>query len=247
MLFVGNKCFVALNFLANIDEPARKALIAKGTTSTYRKKQYIFNAGDNDRRVYILRRGRVKIVQASPIGREVLLWFCVPGELFGITECLDEKPRPVSAVALDTSDVLSLECEWFRQWLEDNPKHATHLVSIMATRLREIGHRFLNLATGNVTSQVAKLLVEMANCYGTQMNHGVLLNIPLSHQDIADMIGVSRQRVSATISQLKQQGLLSIRKHFLCLEKLTELAQLAGVHDALDLAEPRRARKQRRN
>ena len=247
MLFVGNKCFVALNFLANIDEPARKALIAKGITSTYKKKQYIFSAGDDDHRVYILRRGRVKLVQASPMGREVLLWFCVPGELFGVTECLHSSPRPVSAVSLDTSDVLSLDCAWFRQWLEENPKHATHLVSIMATRLREIGHRFLNLATGNVTSQVAKLLVEMANCYGTQMNHGVLLNIPLSHQDIADMIGVSRQRVSATISQLKQAKLLSIRKHFLCLEKLAELGRLAGVQEAIDSAEPRRATKRRRH
>lgn len=246
MLFVGNKCFVALNFLAQIDEPARKALIAAGTNSTYKKNQYIFRAGEEDYRVYILRRGRMKIMQTSPLGREVLLWFCVPGELFGISECLDVKPRPVSAVALDASEVLSLDCDWFRQWLEQNPKNATHLVSIMATRLREIGHRFLNLATGNVTSQVAKLLVEMANCYGTQMNHGVLLNIPLSHQDIADMIGVSRQRVSTTISQLKQQGLLSIRKHFLCLEKLAELGRLAGIQDTFETAPLKRQPKRQR-
>lgn len=247
MLFVGNRCFVSLNFLAQVEEPARIALIDKATSTTYKKKQPIFRAGEEDRRVYILRRGRVKLVQTSPLGREVLLWFCVPGELFGISECLEAKPRAVSAVALDISEVLSFDCDWFRGWLEEHPKHATQLVSIMATRLREIGHRFFNLATGNVTSQVAKLLVEMANCYGTQMNHGVLLNIPLSHQDIADMIGVSRQRVSTTISQLKQQGLLSIRKHFLCLEKLAELGQLAGIQDALETAELKPNTKRRRS
>lgn len=231
MIAVSNIGFVALNFLSKLDEAARLSLHAISQTREIKKKQYVFRAGDDDPQVHILKHGRVKVVQSSPLGKDVLLWFCLPGEVFGLSETFEGQIRKVSAQTLEPSEVMSVPEGQFKQWLRTHPQHFEYFMRLMGSRLREIGHRFLNLATGNVASQVAKLLVGLASSYGTQRPTAVLVNLPLSHQDIADMIGASRQCVSATMSELKRDGILSVERRFLCIEDMRRLAVLAGIVD----------------
>lgn len=229
MIAVSNVCFISLNFLSKLTDTERTSLLAVSHVREFKKKEYVFRAGDDDPNVHILRRGRVKVIQTSPLGKEVLLWFCLPGEVFGVSENFDGQIRKVSAQTLEASEIVSVPQAQFKQWLHKHPQHFDYIVGLMASRLREIGHRFLNLATGNVSSQVAKLLIGLASCYGTQRPNAVLVNLPLSHQDIADMIGASRQCVSAAMSELKRDGILSVERHFLCIEDMERLAILAGV------------------
>lgn len=229
MIAVSNMCFVSLNFLSKLNDAERASLTSISHTRTVKKKEFVFRDGDSDPYVHILKHGRVKVTQASPLGKEVLLWFCLPGEVFGLSEQFDSQIRRVSALALEPSQILSVEQRQFKAWLSEHPRHFDYVVGLMAMRLREISHRFLNLATGNVPAQVAKLILSLAGCYGTPRKQMVQLNIPLSHQDIADMIGASRQCVSATMSELKRAGVLSTNRRFLCIEKLERLAELAGL------------------
>lgn len=228
-------CHLSLLFVLNIPVPLTRhrrtsnELLQLGTERSLIKRQPVFKAGDLETTIHILRRGRVKIVQSSPLGREVLLWFCLPGEVFGVSESLQEKARSVTAVTVESSYIVTIERSRFSAWLNDHPAHSLNLLGIMATRLRELSQRFLSLASGNVEVQVAKLLIDLSACYGTRVDRSILVNIPLTHQDIADMIGASRQCVSATMSNLKRSGVLSTKRRFLCIAKFNKLVALAGL------------------
>ena len=216
------------NFLAQLDAEAAAALLAIATVHHYAKSDFVFRSGAPGNNVYFLRSGKIKIHQLSPLGREVILWFCFPGEIFGLAEVAQGGGRVVNAQACEASEVLAVPEERFRDFLGHNPGVAMLSMRVLSSRLRVLGEMFVNLVSDDVGTRVAKLILRLSARYGTRVGKEIFLNIPLTHQEIADMVGTSRQTVTTTLSALKRQGVLSIdnrRIHIESEELLSELTQ----------------------
>ena len=215
------------NFLAQLGVDDYAGLLRIATVQHYGKGNFIFRSGTPGNNVYFLRRGKVKIHQLSPLGREVILWFCFPGEIFGLAEVARGGGRVVNAQACEPSEVLAVSHEKFRDFLEGHPRVAMLSMQVLSSRLRILGEMFVNLVADDVNTRIAKLILRLSARYGTRVGKEIFLNIPLTHQEIADMIGTSRQTVTSALSAFKRQGVLSIDNHRIYIES-EELLNVIG-------------------
>ena len=226
---VGASTLVApSNFLAQLDADDCAGLLAIATVQHFGKGDFVFRSGAPGSNVYFLRSGKIKIHQLSPLGREVILWFCFPGEIFGLAEVARGGGRVVNAQACEPSEVLAVTQEKFRDFVDRHPGIARLSMQVLSSRLRVLGEMFVNLVADDVNTRIAKLILRLSARYGTRVGKEVFLNIPLTHQEIADMVGTSRQTVTSALSALKRQGVLSIenrRIHIESEELLNELTQ----------------------
>ncbi|HYC47427.1 MAG TPA: Crp/Fnr family transcriptional regulator [Burkholderiales bacterium] len=217
------------NFLAQLEPVDHKALVALAALQRYAKGSFVFRAGSPGNNVYFLVDGKVKIKQLSPAGREVILWFCLPGEIFGLAEVARGGGRVVSAQACEASDVLAVPQERFRSYLAAHPRVAQLSMQVLAHRLRVLGEMFVNLVADDVNTRLAKLILRLCSRYGTRVEGELRLNLPLTHQEIADMIGTTRQTVTTALSALKRKGVLTMEAHRVRIDSEERLHELGGA------------------
>ena len=237
-----NRVNTPLDFLAQLQDPDKDELYRIGKRRIFAKNDFIFKTGENDLNVWVIIRGRVKLFGSSAQGRDVLFWFSLVGEIFGLAESLQERPRLIYARAAEECEVLSVAHIPFKEWLSIRPEATYSLMKIMALRMRELGQRFLSLANGNIQMEVAQLLVRLGASYGKLAGQCIRMGIPLTEQDIADMVGASRQGVSTCLAEMKRQGIVDSEHHFLIIKKLENLHQIANGERETVTAE-RRANK----
>ncbi len=198
------------DFLADMPQAAKEELFSIGATFNVKKDQLIFNAGATSDCVYVLLSGRTKIYELTPEGKEVILWFCFPGELFGIAEIMRETRRVVHAHACTNVRVLRIKRDLFTNYLKAYPEISFRVIELLACRLRELGDVMTNLVADDVASRVVKLLTRLCVRHGKDNGREYELDICLTHQEMADMIGATRQTVTSVLSNLKRQGFLRI-------------------------------------
>jgi CRP/FNR family transcriptional regulator, cyclic AMP receptor protein len=196
------------DFYSNLSPEDKCELGKIGYKRFVDKDQLVFQAGKCSEDVYILLDGRIKIYELSCEGREVILWFCFPGELFGLSEVMKRGLREVNAQSCSRCQVLSIRQTDFEAYMLTRPAVAKGVIDVLSCRLRELSDVLLNLASDDVTSRVIKLITRLSARYGRSTEKGIYLDIPLTHQEMADMIGTSRQTVSTVIGNLKRKGIL---------------------------------------
>ena len=210
------------DFLGNLCETDRKAFFLLGHRHSYGKQAYIFRSGDPGHNVYVLERGRAKIYKVSDTRKEVILWFCFPGEIFGLAEASRGGSRDVYAQACTEAVVHRIPRERFSRFVEERPRVAMQVIDLLSCRLRVLGDILTNLATDDASSRIIKLLLRLCARYGRlgsrcgilgeDRDDRVCLDIPLTHQEIADMLGTSRQTVTTVMGELKRCGVLHMQQ-----------------------------------
>ncbi len=201
------------DLLSRIPDSDRESLFHLGKVQNYAKGEFIFSAGEASQYVFLLLKGRIKIYQPSTVGKEAILWFCFAGELFGLAEAARGGGRVVSAQACDACEVLCIRQEHFTTFLETHPKTSLVIVQVLACRLRVLGDVVINLISDDVRTRILKMALQLGSRCGIPSPQGLCLDIVLTHQEIADMIGTTRQTVTTTLGQLEREGLLSIDHH----------------------------------
>lgn len=193
-------------FLDQLEAADRKALLALGTTRRFRKGAFVFQAGRLGDTVYIVESGRVKVAQHSEAGREMILWFCLPGEAFGLAASPRIGPRLVDAQACIDSTIRCIPSAQFHRYLRSHPRASLELVNLLLCRVYVLCDGILNLSAESADRRLARLLLQLRHRYGRLEGHEICLDIALTQQEIADMIGTSRQTVSALLNQMKARG-----------------------------------------
>lgn len=201
------------DLLSRIPDSDRESLFHLGKVQNYAKGEFIFSAGEASQYVFLLLKGRIKIYQPSTVGKEAILWFCFAGELFGLAEAARGGGRVVSAQACDACEVLCIRQEHFTTFLETHPKTSLVIVQVLACRLRVLGDVVINLISDDVRTRILKMALQLGSRCGIPSPQGLCLDIVLTHQEIADMIGTTRQTVTTTLGQLEREGLLAIDHH----------------------------------
>ncbi|HMM71871.1 MAG TPA: cyclic nucleotide-binding domain-containing protein [Rhodocyclaceae bacterium] len=164
----------------------------------------VVRAGDRTDFVYLVLSGSLKVLVSDEEGREVILSMLGPGELFGEMGVLDENPRSATVVALAASDLVVISKADFKRCLYENFDVTMYILRNLVQRLRVADRKIESLALMDVYGRVARLLLEMAE----EINGQKVVNRRISKQDIAKMIGASREMVSRVMKDLNVQGLI---------------------------------------
>ena len=167
----------------------------------------IIAAGDQTESLYVVISGRLKVMISDDEGREVILAMLGPNEFFGEMGLIDDAPRSASVVALEACELLSLSKQNFKRCLAENFEMAMTVMRGLVTRLREADQKIGSLALMDVYGRVAHLLLEMSE---TVDGHKVVTR-KLAKQDIAKMIGASREMVSRVMKDLQSGGYIEVR------------------------------------
>lgn len=173
-----------------------------------KKRQPIYLPDDPSNTVYLLKKGRVKIGSSTPSGKEVTFEILDPGEIFGELEALEDSPREALAETLDDALICAIRREDFTRYLREHPGLMVRLTKLMGFRLRKIQSRVEDLVFRDVPARLAHLLLELKKTDGVPEGGGI--RVKLTHQEMANLIGCSRETVSATLGQFRKRRLIRI-------------------------------------
>lgn len=201
------------DLFSELSSSEKKQLLSIGKSGTYDKDEYIFQAHTPEKSIYLLTEGHAKVFHVSETGKEVILWFSLPGEVFGLAECLSGGRRKVYAQACSHATVIAIPEIEFNQFLSENNKLALVLIQLLSNRLRILSKTLLSVSTDDAKKKVIHIINRLSQCYGRLHKNTIAIDFIITHQEIADMIGISRQTVTTVINQLKRQNRLYVQNH----------------------------------
>lgn len=220
------------NFLSSLSQEETRDLLACSRLQTLKPRDHLFQAGDQSNDVYIVAEGCVRLFQVAPTGKETILWFNFPGELFGMAEIWGGSQRQVYAVANEAARVYSIRRQDFISFLGTHPEAAMKAIGILSARVRALGQTLGGLASEDVETRIARLLMRFAaissatRCSIGAANAELCINVRLRHQDIANLIGASRQTVTTTLLKLRKLGAVRMVDHHIHIVQADSLRRL---------------------
>jgi CRP/FNR family transcriptional regulator, cyclic AMP receptor protein len=171
----------------------------------------IVSADEPGESLFVIARGKVKVVLYGETGREIILSILRAGDFFGEMSLLDRQPRSANVVAIEDADLLSLDHEAFQRHLVSHPSTALAILAEMSRRLRHADEVIGNLALLDVYARVARAVRELAQKQGEPVEGGLLIRERPTQQEIAGMIGTSRETVSRALNDFTRRGLLEMQ------------------------------------
>ncbi len=198
----------------------------------YQAGDVIQRAGDPATRLSIVALGVVKMARPTLDGQDVLLDFLGPGEHFGSLADLGDETYSDDVTAHTSCCILFTTSEKFRQLLQEYPIVAIATLEIVAARLRDAHVVIQHLSTSPVEQRVAAVLLHFARKAGTKQENGILIDMPLSRQDVADMTGAQVETVSRVMSEFRRKGLIDSGRMWIAVLDAEGLAEIGGsFHD----------------
>lgn len=192
----------------------------------FKRGQLVYLPSDQADSVLLLGSGRVKIYHITGEGKQAVLALVDPGELFGELALFesDSVPREEFAEAMETSGVILIPREEIQQLMESHPDVALGVTKLMGLRRKRVERRLKSLLFRSNRDRLVHLLLELAEKYGRPTVEGVVLGIKLSHQDLASIIGSTRETVTVHLGELQQENQLTVQRRRIILTKIERLA-----------------------
>jgi CRP/FNR family cyclic AMP-dependent transcriptional regulator len=189
-----------------VDPTSAEALARSFETVEFPRGHVIFGEGDQGDKLYILLAGKVKIGRRSPDGRENLLWVAGPSDMFGELSIFDPGPRTSSATTITDVRAVSLDRPAVRKWINERPEIAEQLLRVLARRLRRTNNMLADLIFTDVPGRVAKELLRLASRFGTQEGGLLRVTHDLTQEEIAQLVGASRETVNKALADFAHRG-----------------------------------------
>lgn len=200
------------SFLDACDPPAVQWLHERGVPRSFPPGTALFIEGERSDRVLIVLHGRVKVATATPDGRETVLAFRGPGEVLGEMSAIDGLPRSASVIAVDPVQALALSSPDFLRFLESTPKATLWLLTHVIARLRENDRKRAEFGVTDTMGRVAARLAELASAHGIPAQGGVMIDLPITQEELASWVGSSREGVNKALNALKSLGWVRIER-----------------------------------
>jgi CRP/FNR family transcriptional regulator/CRP/FNR family cyclic AMP-dependent transcriptional regulator len=205
------------------DEEVRE-LMNVARRRVYRAGEIIFHREDPGQVLYVIKEGKVKICLISPDGQEMTLTVLGKGEYFGEFALLDGLPRSTDAIASDRVECYTLQRSDFHNAIMKNPKIAIQALEVLSKRLRNTNQMVEDLIFLDVYGRVAKKLLELADAHGAKAEDGgIRIEMRLTQQELASMVGASRESVNKVMGYFTEKNFISTDKHRITLHRIADL------------------------
>jgi CRP/FNR family transcriptional regulator, cyclic AMP receptor protein len=176
----------------------------------FKKNEVILYEEDTSKYMYIILNGKVKVVQMTEDGKEILLAIHQAGEFFGEMSFIDGKTSPATIIATEDSIINIISKDEFYATIDTHKKILYNLLYILCSRLRESWEKIQLLNLKNASDRLKILFYMLSNKYGEKTSKGITLNIKLTHQEIAEMTGMARETVTRVLDKWSKEGEISI-------------------------------------
>jgi CRP-like cAMP-binding protein len=199
------------------------------TCISFKKGQVIIQEGARPQGVYCIHNGKIKLYRMGTEGKEQIIKFIGNGELIGYRSILSDEPISASARALDDTHACYIPKSSFFKVIEDNPKFSLNLLNLSCHELGEAGKMITSLAQKNVRERLAEILLILKTTFG--MDEDGYLDISLTREELANMVGTATESVIRLISELRKEGFISTKGKRVKIEDGESLRLMAHIYD----------------
>ncbi len=198
---------------------AKARRIPKGTA--------VFRQGDVADTFFVLLHGRLKVVKTTPHGQQMIIRFVNPGDIYGIAKALRRKDYPATASAVVDSVTLAWPAQAWDDFMAAHPVFAVNVMQMMGERLQEAHARIKELSTEEVEHRVAHTLLRLVTQSGRHTEEGVLVDFPITQQDLAEASGTTLHSVSRVLGAWENTGLVTTGRRRIVVRDVKALSELA--------------------
>ncbi|MGB9662871.1 MAG: Crp/Fnr family transcriptional regulator [Moorellaceae bacterium] len=189
-----------------------KKIADLAVTKRYRKNMYVFMEGEPGTAFYFVRSGAIKLFQVLEDGREKILHFVREGEIFAEVVLFEGGPYPATAQTMEDTEVGCIRNEDMEDLLRRNGEMAVKIIKVMSRRLRQAQNHIRDLALKGAYGRLASALWNLAEEYGKYRDGKVIIDLSLSQQELANLIGTSRETVARILSEFRRLGIIRVDK-----------------------------------
>lgn len=207
----------------SFSQSALEHLSASLRIQMLRKKQALFRKGDEGTALYIVKKGKIKIVLPSKLGEEVILSIFSEGDFLGEMSLFDRKPRSADAVAMEESEVYVLNRTDFYSLLQQHETAIQCVLSSLSERLRKTNDLLESVSSLSVSAKLAKKLMELGRDFGERNKDVVRIGLRLTQQEMADLVGATRESINKELKIMRDKGLISTVSGYIQLHDLERL------------------------
>lgn len=193
---------------------------------SYRKNQVIFLEEETGNYMYLVLSGKVKVAKAGAGGKETILAIHRAGDFFGEMSLLDGKTAPATVSAMEDSRIISVSGADFHKYLLHNEKVMLQIIQVLCARLRQVWQT-QSLSSSTADARIRMGIYQLARRHGIRDAHGTIIDLRITHQELAEMVGTSRETVTRVMARLKEQGIIEIDQRRITLLDPKSLLQSA--------------------
>jgi CRP/FNR family transcriptional regulator, cyclic AMP receptor protein len=177
---------------------------------TYRKNQIIFMEEETGTYMYLVLSGKVKVTKSVAGGKETILAIHRTGDFFGEMSLLDGKTSPATVAAMEDAKIISVSGADFHKYLLHNEKVLLQIINVLCARLRQVWQT-QSMSSETADARIRRGIYDLAKRHGIRDAQGTIIDLKITHQELAEMVGTSRETVTRVIARLRKQGIIEIR------------------------------------
>lgn len=217
----------ALPVFAGMDEAAFDQLVGQAIHRAVPKGSAVFKQGEEAHLFFLLLKGRLKVMQVTADGQQIIVRVVNPGDLFGFALALGRRDYPATPVAAVDSAVLAWPMSMMTEFMAHNPTFAVNAMQMIGRRLDAAHNRIREISTQEVEQRVAHAVLRLVREAGIEDVGGVRIDFPVSRQDIAELTGTTLHTVSRIVSQWQSKGWVEGGRQTLLVRDLRRLKTIA--------------------
>lgn len=206
----GQYCAHKVSIFSVLTEQQLAKLTERITHKNYKKGQIIFFEGDVSDKLYVINKGKIKIFKYTREGKEQILYILSEGDFVGDLSLLKKDEFKFNAEALEDSNICVLTKDDFDGMVKENPEIALEILQVVYDRIVKLENLIQSLSTKDIEARVAGLLLNFAKDFGVYRGDVIELELPLSREDIANYIGVTRETISRKLGSMQDQGVIEL-------------------------------------
>lgn len=213
----------------SLSDPELMDLSSHKVTNIYKKGQTLFVQGNPAFGFYCISKGNIKLSKVGPNGEESIIKIATAGEVVGHKALFCEGPYTATATALEDTEVCFLDKKYIVKLLQEKPTVAMNLITRLSMEMMKTENKMASLHQKNVRERLAELLLLLKESHGVEQKEGkILINLELTREEMASMIGTANETLIRFISEFKDEGLIAQQKRNIIILDQQKLQQWAG-------------------
>jgi CRP-like cAMP-binding protein len=218
----------ANTFLGRLPEAALGSLVERGQLRQYAKRAIIYRRGEPGDSLMVVVKGRIKLSNVNVSGKEIVLHFLVPGNIYGEIAAMDGGERAANAVALEDSVIFLIYTRDLMPTLKAHPDAMFEIIRVLCEKVRH-GAALIEDSTLEMRGRIARGLQRLAKHHGRRCDQGTCVQLALSHTELGNYLGLSRANVSRQLGQLREANVVKIEGPQIIILDADGLAEIAGA------------------
>ncbi|MDG2334595.1 MAG: Crp/Fnr family transcriptional regulator [Myxococcota bacterium] len=191
-------------------------------------REELFHQGSQGSRLYVVARGRLKVLTTSSEGNEIVFNILGPGEVVGELAILNEVPRSATVRAIEVSELLSLHQRDLLTFLQAHPTAGLKLARVLAQRVSQLSELLSDMQFLKLPYRLAKKLTALAHSYGSPQEDGLRIKLRLSQEEWGDLVGATRESINKQFRTWTKEGLIHVDRGCVVLDRPEEIERLGS-------------------